>query len=148
MYNNLKKSIDKLTEFGYKEIKYNDIDDLNNQIKEIQNESINISDNIVNVLDFYKMNITNYSKNNDKYDTKDMIEELNNLFKSEIFYKDINVYLSISEKINSILYGDKEKTKELVLHLFKYLVDVVKNGDIEINIENMNVGRFCRLKFI
>lgn len=147
VYNNLKKSIDKLTEFGYKEIKYNDIDDLNNQIKEIQNESINISDNIVNVLDFYKMNITNYSKNNDKYDTKDMIEELNNLFKSEIFYKDINVYLSISEKINSILYGDKEKTKELVLHLFKYIVDIIKEGNIEIKIENMNVGRFCRLKF-
>lgn len=148
VYNNLKDSIDKLTEFGYKEIKYNDIDDLNIKIKEIQNESINISDNIVNVLDFYKMNITNYSKNNDKYDTKDMIEELNNLFRCEIFYKNINVYLLASEKINSILYGDKEKTKELVLHLFKYLVDVVKNGDIEINIENMNVGRFCRLKFI
>lgn len=148
VYNNLKDSIDKLTEFGYKEIKYNDIDDLNNQIKEIQNESINISDNIVNVLDFYKINITNYSKNNDKYDTKDMIEELNNLFKSEIFYKDINVYLSISEKINSILYGDKEKTKELVLYLFKYLVDIIKEGNIEIKIENMNVGRFCRLKFI
>lgn len=148
VYNNLKDSIDKLTEFGYKEIKYNDIDDLNNQIKEIQNESINISDNIVNVLDFYKINVINYSKNNEKYDSKDMIEELNELFKNEIFYKDLNVYLSVTEKINPILYGDKEKTKELALYLFKYLVDIIQEGDIEISIENINVGRFCRLKFI
>ena len=148
VYSNLKDSIDKLTEFGYKEIKYNDINDLNKQIKDIQKESIKISDNIVNVLDFYKMNIKNNSNNNDKYDTKDMIEELNELFKNEIFYKDINVYLSVTEKINPILYGDKNKTKDLVLHLFKYIVDIIKNGDIEINVENMNVGRFCRLKFI
>lgn len=148
VYSNLKDSIDKLTEFGYKEIKYNDFNDLNKQIKDIQKESIKISDNIVNVLDFYKMNIKNNSNNNDKYDTKDMIEELNELFKNEIFYKDINVYLSVTEKINPILYGDKNKTKDLVLHLFKYIVDIIKNGDIEINVENMNVGRFCRLKFI
>ena len=148
VYSNLKDSIDKLTEFGYKEIKYNDINDLNKQIKDIQKESIKISDNIVNVLDFYKMNIKNNSNNNDKYDTKDMIEELNELFKNEIFYKDINVYLSVTEKINPIHYGDKNKTKDLVLHLFKYIVDIIKNGDIEINVENMNVGRFCRLKFI
>ena len=148
VYSNLKDSIDKLTEFGYKEIKYNDFNDLNKQIKDIQKESIKISDNIVNVLDFYKMNIKNNSNNNDKYDTKDMIEEINELFKNEIFYKDINVYLSVTEKINPILYGDKNKTKDLVLHLFKYIVDIIKNGDIEINVENMNVGRFCRLKFI
>ena len=147
MSEELKSSIDKLTSFGYKKINKNDIDEVYKEINYIQKYSIQLADKITGVIDLAKISSGSYTLENEKYDTFDMIEELKYLLNCEKGNKKIALTTEISKKINPVVYGDKEKIKQTVVYLFSYIIDIVKNGNIHIFVDNMNVGRFCRLKF-
>lgn len=147
MSDELKSSIDKLTSFGYKKINKNDIDEVSKEINYIQKYSIKLADKITGVIDLAKISSGSYILENEKYDTFDMLEELKYLLNCEKGNKKITLTTDISDKINPIIYGDNEKVKQTVVYLFSYIIDIIKNGNIHIFIDNMNVGRFCRLKF-
>ena len=61
--------------------------------------------------------------------------------------KNIIITVDISDRINKVVYGDSEKIKQTVVYMFSYISHIIKNGNIHITVDNMNVGRFCRLKF-
>lgn len=147
MSDELKNSIDKLTTFGYKKINKKDLEEVVKEIDYIQNYSIKLADKINGVIDLAKISSGSYVLENEKYDTFDMLEELRYLLNCEKGNKKITLTVDVSDKINKVVYGDNEKVKQTVVYLFSYIVNIVKNGNIHIFVDNMNVGRFCRLKF-
>ena len=76
-----------------------------------------------------------------------MFEELKYLLNCEKGNKKITLTVDIADNINKVIYGDKEKIKQTVVYMFSYISNIIKNGNIHITVDNMNVGRFCRLKF-
>lgn len=147
MSDELKSSIDKLTTFGYKKINKNDLEEVSKEINYIQKYSIKLADKISGVIDLAKINSGSYILENDKYDTFDMFEELKYLLNCEKGNKKITLTVDISDKINKVVYGDNEKIKQTVVYMFSYISNIIKSGNIHISVDNMNVGRFCRLKF-
>lgn len=147
MSDELKSSIDKLTTFGYKKINKNDLEEVSKEINYIQKYSIKLADKISGVIDLAKINSGSYILENEKYDTFDMVEELKYLLNCEKGNRKITLTVDVSDKINKVVYGDNEKVKQTVVYMFSYISDIIKSGNIHITVDNMNVGRFCRLKF-
>lgn len=134
--NKLQSSLSKLETFGYKKIDTKNKEEMEKDLKYIKNYCIKFVDKVNGLIDISKVNTGNLTVNESVYETENMLDEIDKLVN-----KKINVN---KEKLPLTLYGDKEKIKELVISIYKYLSS---KGNIDIKLDYVKAGRFCKLKF-
>lgn len=146
MSTELRTSLNKLESFGYKKIDKNNIEKLNEEVKYIQNYSIKLADRINGIIDLAIINNTNELKE-EKYEIYNMFEDLKHLLSLEKASKKISLIIDIKDNISPVLYGDKDKVEHIIIYFFSEIINIIKNGKITLNIDSIEVGRFCRLRF-
>lgn len=143
----LKNTLNNLVTFGYKKIDKNNKDEVLQELDYIQKYSIRVADEISGIIELEKINSGDLELKEQKYETYDMLNDIKELLLLEKSNNKINVTTDISNDIKSILYGDSDKIKQVVIYLFRYIASVVKTGTINIKVDEIQVGRFDRLRF-
>ena len=77
--------------------------------------------------------------------TKKAVEELEKMLK--ISNDKVRYNFDVSDDINKVLYGDKNKIKQLLLYINDYILERTKSKTMNIKVSNLSVGNLCRLKF-
>ncbi len=132
----LQNSLSKLETFGYKKTDTNNVEEMVKDLKYIKKYCINFVDKVNGLIDISKINSGNLSINKDEYETKNFIIEIEKLINKKLKIK--------REKLPRVLYGDKEKIKQVIVLLYKYLSN---KGNIDVELDYVVAGRFCKLKF-
>ena len=132
----LQSSLSKLETFGYKKTDTKNTLEMEKDLKYIKKYCINFIDKVNGLIDISKITSGNININESEYETNNLIEELENILSKEIIIK--------KEKLPSTLYGDKDKIKQSILLVYKYLSS---RGNIEVKLDYVSAGRFCKLKF-
>lgn len=132
----LQSSLSKLETFGYKEVDLNNVDEMVKDLKYIKKYCINFVDKVNGLIDISKLSSGNLSIKEDEYETDNFIVEIEKLINKDLKIK--------REKLPRVLYGDKDKVKQIIVLLYKYLSN---RGNIYIELDCVGAGRFCKLKF-
>lgn len=132
----LQSSLSKLETFGYKKTDTKNTLEMEKDLKYIKKYCINFVDKINGLIDINKITSGNLKINESEYETNNLIKELENILSKEIIIK--------KEKLPLTLYGDKDKIKQTILLIYKYLSS---KGNTEVKLDYLLAGRFCRLKF-
>lgn len=134
--NKLQNSLSKLETFGYKKTDINNTEEMTKDLKYIRKYCINFVDKVNGLIDISKINSGNLTINEDEYETNNFITEIERLINKDIKIK--------RGKLPSVLYGDKEKIKQIIVLMYKYLS---LKGNIDVELDYVVAGRFCKLKF-
>lgn len=134
--NKLQNSLSKLETFGYKKTDINNTEEMTKDLKYIRKYCINFVDKVNGLIDISKINSGNLTINEDEYETNNFITEIERLINKDIKIK--------RGKLPSVLYGDKEKIKKIIVLMYKYLSS---KGNIDVELDYVVAGRFCKLKF-
>lgn len=126
----------KLETFDYKKTDTSSVEEMAKDLKYIKKYCINFVDKVNGLIDISKINSGNLTLNKDEYETKNFITEIENLINKNIKVK--------KGKLPSVLYGDKKKIEQIIVLIYKYLS---KKGNIDVVLDYVIVGRFCKLKF-
>lgn len=132
----LQNSLSKLETFGYKKTDINNVEEMAKDLKYIKEYCINFVDKVNGLIDISKINSGDITINEDEYETKNFIDEIEKLINKKLIIK--------REKLPSVLYGDKGKIKQVIILMYKYLSS---KGNIDVELDYVVVGRFCKLKF-
>lgn len=132
----LQSSLSKLETFGYKKTDTNNVEEMAKDLKYIKKYCINFVDKVNGLIDISKLSSGNLTINEDEYETKNFIVEIEKLINKELKIK--------REKLPRVLYGDKEKIKQIIVLMYKYLSN---RGNIDVELNYVVAGRFCKLKF-
>lgn len=127
----LQNSLSKLETFGYKKTDINNVEEMAKDLKYIKKYCINFVDKVNGLIDISKINSGDITINEDEYETKNFIDEIEKLIIKR-------------GKLPSVLYGDKGKIKQVIILMYKYLSS---KGNIDVELDYVVVGRFCKLKF-
>lgn len=132
----LQNSLSKLETFGYKKTDINNVEEMAKDLKYIKKYCINFVDKVNGLIDISKINSGDITINEDEYETKNFIDEIEKLINKKLIIK--------RGKLPSVLYGDKGKIKQVIILMYKYLSS---KGNIDVELDYVVVGRFCKLKF-
>jgi len=132
----LQNSLSKLETFGYKKTDINNVEEMAKDLKYIKEYCINFVDKVNGLIDISKINSGDITINEDEYETKNFIDEIEKLINKKLIIK--------RGKLPSVLYGDKGKIKQVIILMYKYLSS---KGNIDVELDYVVVGRFCKLKF-
>lgn len=132
----LQNSLSKLETFGYKKTDINNVEEMAKDLKYIKKYCINFIDRVNGLIDISKINSGDITINEDEYETKNFIDEIEKLINKKLIIK--------RGKLPSVLYGDKGKIKQVIILMCKYLSS---KGNIDVELDYVVVGRFCKLKF-
>lgn len=132
----LQNSLSKLETFGYKKTDINNVEEMAKDLKYIKKYCINFVDKVNGLIDISKINSGDITINEDEYETKNFIDEIEKLINKKLIIK--------RGKLSSVLYGDKGKIKQVIILMYKYLSS---KGNIDVELDYVVVGRFCKLKF-
>lgn len=132
----LQNSLSKLETFGYKKTDINNVEEMAKDLKYIKKYCINFVDKVNGIIDISKINSGDITINEDEYETKNFIDEIEKLINKKLIIK--------RGKLPSVLYGDKGKIKQVIILMYKYLSS---KGNIDVELDYVVVGRFCKLKF-
>lgn len=132
----LQNSLSKLETFGYKKTDINNVEEMAKDLKYIKKYCINFVDKVNGLIDISIINSGDITINEDEYETKNFIDEIEKLINKKLIIK--------RGKLPSVLYGDKGKIKQVIILMYKYLSS---KGNIDVELDYVVVGRFCKLKF-
>lgn len=132
----LQNSLSKLETFDYKKTDINNVEEMAKDLKYIKKYCINFVDKVNGLIDISIINSGDITINEDEYETKNFIDEIEKLINKKLIIK--------RGKLPSVLYGDKGKIKQVIILMYKYLSS---KGNIDVELDYVVVGRFCKLKF-
>lgn len=142
----LEDSLNEMRKFGYKDINTKDIKEVNRELKYIQGYCIHFVDDISGLIDVSKIDSGSIKLIEEEYETNKLFEDIKQIFKYDKSRR-IKVSIEIDDKMPSSLYGDMRAIKQMILYIYDYLVDVVDKDNLNIKIDFIVVGNFCKLKF-
>ena len=142
----LEDSLNEMRKFGYKDVDYNDKEEVNHELKYIKNYCIHFVDDISGLIDVSKIDSGSIKIKEEEYETNKLFEDTKQILKYDSSKK-IKVSIEIDDKIPGSLYGDKNVIKQMMLYIYDYLKDVSDKGILNIKIDSISVGNFCKLKF-
>lgn len=142
----LEDSLNEMRKFGYKDVDYNDKEEVNHELKYIKNYCIHFVDDISGLIDVSKIDSGSIKIKEDEYETDSLFEDIKQILKYDSS-KELKVSIEIDDKIPESLYGDKNAIKQMILYIYDYLKDVVDKDNLSIKIDFIVVGNFCKLKF-
>lgn len=142
----LEDSLNEMRKFGYEDINTKDIKEVNRELKYIQGYCIHFVDDISGLIDVSKIDSGSIKLIEEEYETNKLFEDIKQIFKYDKSRR-IKLSIEIDDKMPSSLYGDMRAIKQMILYIYDYLVDVVDKDCLNIKIDFIVVGNFCKLKF-
>lgn len=143
----LKTPLDKMQTFSYKKVNKDDITEVNKQLKYIQNYCSCFVDDVNGFIEVGKLESGSLKNKNHEYETFNLFQDIEKIFEYENSNKNISVSFSLDNNIPNTLYGDNLLIKQMMLYVYDYLVEIIKKGNINVRVDAISVGNFCKLKF-
>lgn len=138
-------SLTKLLQFGNK--KYDNDEEFIKEKEEIQKYSINLVNEVKGIIELSKIESGKYPLKNYKYDTKELFEEIEELFNIKASNDKIKITYDIDNNIHPVLSGDDEKIKETLISLYNTIMFNFGVKDIVLRLKVSELGVVSRLKF-
>lgn len=139
LLNNM-NNIDSLDTDDPKEIK--------KEFKSIQKQYLELTDDISGLIDLGKIESGYLELNKDEYLTSDLSEDIKKILSYSYKRQKVKTAIEFDTDIPPVLYGDKEKVEQMFLYTYEYLVEIIKQGKLEIKVDTIKVNNLCKLKFI
>lgn len=139
LLNNM-NNIDSLDTDDPKEIK--------KEFKSIQKQYLELTDDISGLIDLGKIESGYLELNKDEYLTSDLSEDIKKILSYSYKRQKVKTAIEFDTDIPPVLYGDKEKVEQMFLCTYEYLVEIIKQGKLEIKVDTIKVNNLCKLKFI
>lgn len=147
--NNLSSSIDtsltKLLQFGNKH--YDSDEEFIKDKEEIQKYSVNLVNEIKSSIELSKIESGKYPLKKYKYDTKELFEEIRELFDIKSANDKVRFTYEFDNNIHPVLSGDDEKIKETLISLYSTIITNFEVKDIILRLKVAELGVVSRLKF-
>lgn len=147
--NNIKNELDEplnqIVNFNDKKIITSTKEELIKEVKNLRIFTTSFADRVFSLIELGKVNSGDYMLNEEMYNTYEMINELEKMLK--INNDKVRYNFDVSDDINKVLYGDKNKIKQLLLYINDYILERTKSKTMNIKVSNLSVGNLCRLKF-
>ena len=139
----LRKPINNIKKINDENIEIDDINEIKENSKEIDNNIRTANFTINNVLDVTSLDSKKIKISNDKFNLLKLLNEIKLRETKKI--KNIRFEFNISENLPEYLYGDSIKIKQVLTTLIDKSIERTKQGFIEINIDSINKYDVCRL---
>jgi len=139
--NSLQEPLERLTKLSKKKIAKKNLEATLENTVEIQKISLNLVEQINNIIDISKLTSGKLEIKKVHYLTEDLIDELQKLT------DEYQVEYQITEKFPKLLYGDPEKVKQGILYLLNFINKGFVKPKITIDIDTITVGMLCKIKF-
>lgn len=139
LLNNM-NNIDSLDTDDPKEIK--------KEFKSIQKQYLELTDDISGLINLGKIESGYLELNKDEYLTSDLSEDIKKILSYSYKRQKVKTAIEFDTDIPPVLYGDKEKVEQMFLYTYEYLVEIIKQGKLEIKVDTIKVNNLCKLKFI
>ena len=116
-------------------------------------EMINDRDLITMKLLYYFIKIKNYNPiivqgaKNEIW-LENLSEDIKKILSYSYKRQKVKTRIEFDTDIPPVLYGDKEKVEQMFLYTYEYLVEIIKQGKLEIKVDTIKVNNLCKLKFI
>ena len=114
--------------------------------KDIRVASKNLVDLVNGILDISLLESGSIKINNKNYETYEMFESVIELSKSMVINKKVEIKSNIADNIPTVLYGDSERIKQVLLNLLSNAIKFTKEGSVELKVTATVSGSLCRLK--
>ena len=139
----LRKPINNIKKINDENIEIDDINEIKENSKEIDNNIRTANFTINNVLNVTSLDSKKIKISNDKFNLLKLLNEIKLRETKKI--KNIRFEFNISENLPEYLYGDSIKIKQVLTTLIDKSIERTKQGFIEINIDSINKYDVCRL---
>ncbi len=141
---NLNDSVNKLTTFGHKKINFDNKEEMQKEIKDMQKFSLEFVNSLGSLLELSKTQSEGFELVNVNYEPMQMLNEIETLLSTK--NKSVLVKINKDDKAPAVLYGDSIKIKESILYLYNGILNISNVKEIEFNVSTLVVGNLCRLK--
>lgn len=145
MSDKLENSINKLHLLGCKKINTKNNEEINKNLRYMQEYCINFAEEVSNLIEVGKIESGNLRLKEKEYETIGMLDEIKKLLICENSYKKVKNLYSHDNKIPYSLYGDKDLIKQMFFCIYDYLEDII-DGNVDVHISSVSAGNLCRLK--
>lgn len=104
------------------------------------------TDKVSDLIELGKINSENYALSEQSYEIYNTIDEIKHIIKIDERNKNLTFDFEVDDNISKVLYGDKDKIKQIVLYFSRYLASKIKKENIKVKINKLVAGNLCKLK--
>lgn len=104
------------------------------------------TDKVSDLIELGKINSENYALSEQSYEIYNTIDEIKHIIKIDERNKNLTFDFEVDDSISKVLYGDKDKIKQIVLYFSRYLASKIKKENIKVKINKLVAGNLCKLK--
>lgn len=126
-------------------------DNLSEESKDVLNDLVNSTNSLLDVCNGI-INVSQIESGNvdiliSGYNPKEVIEDIINLNKKRLTNKDVEIVSNYSE-LPDVVYGDKDKVKQIVSNLLSNAIKYTDKGKIEISVSSSVKKDKCDIKIV
>lgn len=101
---------------------------------------------VSNIIDIASLDVDDTSIKEEKYNLKNVINDIANLYKYKLAEKNLELKLNI--KTPDVLEGDIDKIKRIIINLVDNAIKYTDNGKINLNVNSSIKNRKCHLEIV
>ena len=126
-------------------------DNLSEESKDVINDLVNSTNSLLDVCNGI-INVSQIESGNvdiliSGYNPKEVIEDIINLNKKRLTNKDVEIVSNYSE-LPDVVYGDKDKVKQIVSNLLSNAIKYTDKGKIEVSVSSSVKKDKCDIKMV
>ena len=126
-------------------------DNLSEESKDVLNDLVNSTNSLLDVCNGI-INVSQIESGNvdiliSGYNPKEVIEDIINLNKKRLTNKDVEIVSNYSE-LPDVVYGDKDKVKQIVSNLLSNAIKYTDKGKIEVSVSGSVKKDKCDIKMV
>ena len=142
----LKRPIDEIKEIANSSINLKNVEELQENFKEISNKTHNLSILVNDVMDISTLSNANIKVVNEKYNLKNLLTKIN-LLESKKVADNIEFRFNVSDSIPEYLLGDSKLLEQILISILENSIKYTKNGFIELRLNTIVKYDMIRLIF-
>ncbi len=126
-------------------------DNLSEESKDVLNDLVNSTNSLLDVCNGI-INVSQIESGNvdiliSGYNPKEVIEDIINLNKKRLTNKDVEIVSNYSE-LPDVVYGDKDKVKQIVSNLLSNAIKYTDKGKIEVSVSSSVMKDKCDIEIV
>ncbi len=139
----IKNPLIEITNFSNKKITKNNANLSLEEIKQFQNQTLDLVDQINKIMDLTRIESRELKIEERKYQVSNLISSIKEITQN----KNIEVNYIIEEDLPKVLYGDDINIAQTFLYLINFIEKYFENYNLTISISKLLVRSKCKLKF-
>ena len=142
----IKRPIDEIKKIADDSINLHNVNELQDNFKEISNKTHNLSVLVNNVMDISSLSNANIKVINEKYNLKNLLTKIN-LLESKKVKENVEFRFNISDNIPEYLMGDSKLLEQILISIIENSIKYTKNGFIELRLNTIVKYDMVRMIF-